>query len=82
MTFREYAKEVFLRIFIVTIVSLIAPSIIYCVMERSLLRLLVLSIVATICTGLSVLLLGLTENERIKIIAFAKAKMRLKQGIR
>ncbi len=80
MTFREYAQEVFFRIFTVTIVSLIAPSIICCVMEPSLLRLCILAVVSTLCTGLSVLLLGLSENERTKIIVVTKEKMHIKQG--
>lgn len=78
MTYREYFKEVFFRIFVVTIASLIAPSLIYAKIEPSLLRLIVLVIVATICTGLAVLLLGLTGNERTKIIAVVKDKMHLK----
>ena len=79
MTFSEYAKEVFLRIFVVTIASLIFPTVIYCVMDSSLLRLCITAIVATLFTGLAVLLLGLTVNERIKIIAAVKDKIHLKQ---
>lgn len=74
MTYKEYATEVFYKIIMVTICSLIAPSVIYSIMEKSQLRLCVLIIVSTICTGLAILLLGLTNAERKKTISIVKDK--------
>lgn len=69
MTYREYTKEVFLRISMVTVASLVAPTSIYIVMEPSISRLVILLLVSIICTGLSVLFLGLTSNERRRILS-------------
>ena len=69
MTYREYTKEVFFRISMVTVASLVAPTSIYIVMEPSISRLVILLLVSIICTGLSVLLLGLTSNEKRRILS-------------
>lgn len=68
MTYREYNSEVFLRILCVTLVSLVAPTTIYITMHPSISRLVILLFVSTISTGFSVFFLGLTFNERKKIV--------------
>ena len=80
MNYRDYAKEVFYKLFLVTIFSLISPSVILYLMEPSLLRLVILLVVSTINTGLAVYYLGLTAVERDKITSMLKNKLNLNKN--
>lgn len=75
MTFIEYSREVFFKILIVSLLSLVAPSIIYSFIDASLFRLIFLVLITTLCTGLSILFVGLTKNERNSIVEMVKNKM-------
>lgn len=75
MTFREYAKEVYYRIFMVTLLAIIAPTGLCYMLSPSIMRLVVLLIVATVCTALAVFYGGLTTAERNKIVSIVEKKI-------
>lgn len=65
---KMYAAHVFLPIILTTIVGMVVPVMLNLVMEPSLLRLLVVSVVSVLSVGISALYLGMTEGERQVIL--------------
>lgn len=65
---KMYAAHVFLPIILTTIVGMVVPVMLNLVMEPSLLRLLVVSVVSVLSVGISALYLGVTEGERQVIL--------------
>ena len=80
MNYRDYAKEVFYKLFLVTITSLMSPSVILYLMEPSLLRFVILLVVSTINTSFAVYYLGLTAIERDKLTSMLKNKLNFKKN--
>lgn len=75
MKARVYIREVYLKVLIVTIVSLIAPSLICLLQQDSVLRFIEVCIVSSLSTLATVYCLGLMTNERIKMIGFIRKKI-------
>lgn len=65
---KMYAAHVFLPIILTTSVGMVVPVMLNLVMEPSLLRLLVVSVVSVLSVGVSTLYLGMTEGERQVIL--------------
>lgn len=65
---KMYATHVFLPIILTTSVGMVVPVTLNLIMEPSLLRLLVVSIVSVLSVGVSTLYLGMTEGERQVIL--------------
>lgn len=65
---KMYVAHVFLPIILTTIVGMVVPVMLNLVMEPSLLRLLVVSVVSVLSVGISALYLGMTEGERQVIL--------------
>lgn len=67
MRFYDYAKNVFHKLFIVTLVASIPPLMLSIFMKDGFLRMVVLSLVSCVFTMLSIYLFGLTRNEKMWI---------------
>lgn len=65
---KMYAAHVFLPIILTTSVGMVVPVTLNLIMEPSLLRLLVVSVVSFLSVGVSALYLGMTEGEREVIL--------------
>ena len=77
MNWIKYAKEVLLRMGLVSACSIIFPSLVYFNMPSSLIRLLTICIVSAISSLTFMYLLGLDKNERIFIINKIQNKIHL-----
>lgn len=75
ISIREYLKKVILPTIIVSVVSILAPFILWSIMDESLIRLLVVSVVSVVFTGVSILLFGVTKAERVLLINFLKSRI-------
>ena len=71
----DYVKKVFVKITIVTAVSVILPLIIYLDMESSLLRLIIVWFMGIVSILASVYLLGLSKVERAYMTSFIKKQL-------
>lgn len=71
----KYVREVFLRVFLVGVISLIPPLLIVYLQESSVLRLLEVCIVSVICTIGSVLLFGMKREEKDMVFSFIHHKL-------
>lgn len=63
-----YIKRVFMPIILTTLLSVLFPIFVVCVMEESLLRLLLLTVISFISVAGAALVLGMTKNERCVIL--------------
>lgn len=63
-----YVTHVFLPIILTTLIALVVPLLLNLVMEPSLIRLVVVSVVSVLSVGLSALYLGMTVSERQVIL--------------
>lgn len=77
MNWIKYAKEVLLRMGLVSACSIIFPSLVYFNMPSSLIRLLTICIVSALSSLTFMYLLGLDKNERIFIINKIQNKIHL-----
>jgi len=64
MSVRAYFTDVILIAFSVSVISLVLPVIIYINLEENLIRLLIVTVVSLLSTGISIWFLGLSKNER------------------
>lgn len=78
MKARAYIQEVYLKVLLVTLVSLILPSFICLFQQDSILRFIEVGIVSCLSTLVTVYYLGLTASEREKLIGFVKSKIQSK----
>lgn len=63
-----YYQEVFVRIILVTITAFIIPSILYLIIETSIFRLFLISVVSVLSTLVCILLFGLERSERAIVV--------------
>lgn len=70
-----YIKEVYCKVAFVTLVAIIAPSLICLVQQDSIFRFIEVGLVSTISTLATVFYLGLTSNERKMVISLVKNKI-------
>ena len=70
----DYIKNVIVRVFFVTVLSIIVPIFISLIQRDSILRLFEVSILSIICTTFSIYYFGINEKERIYIINMVKNK--------
>ena len=75
MSAKAYIKEVFFRVLIVGIASLLLPYLITCVQEDSVLRFLEVGVVSVISSLSFIWLLGMKSEEKEMIIRLVKAKV-------
>lgn len=69
LNIRMYLQCVFIPIIIVSVVASILPVVVVNVMEPSLLRVIVTTIVSIVSVSLSVLYVGMTKNERTMVVS-------------
>lgn len=69
-----YIKEVFLRVFIVGIVSFIFPYIITRMQNDSILRLVEVLAVSVVCSVISILTLGMKKDEKEMVFGYLRTK--------
>jgi O-antigen/teichoic acid export membrane protein len=69
---RDYFTNVYSKIFLVVAVSVILPAIVYNIMDATVLRFFVVSIVCLVSVALFAYSLGLTPNERRFVLAKTK----------
>ena len=69
---RDYFTNVYSKIFLVVAVSVILPAIVYNIMDATVLRFFVVSIVCLVSVALFAYSLGLTSNERRFVLAKTK----------
>ena len=79
MSAKAYMKEVFLRVLIVGIASLLLPFLITCVQEDSVLRFLEVGFVSVISSLSFIWLVGMKGEEKIFVISFIKRKLSSKR---
>lgn len=72
---RTYIKNVYLIVVLVTLVALVAPSLICLFQKDSILRFIEVCCISSISTAASIYYLGLTSNERKTIIGLVKSKI-------
>ena len=70
-----YIKNVYLKVVLVTLIALIAPSLICILQQDSILRFIEVSFISCISTVISVYCIGLTCTERDSIVSFVKNKV-------
>ena len=75
MKAKEYIQEVYLKVLIVTLVSLVAPSLVCLLQQDSILRFIEVGMVSSLSTIVTVCYLGLTPNERKKVIGLIRNKI-------
>lgn len=75
MKAKTYIQEVYLKVLIVTVVSLVAPSLICLLQQDSPFRFIEVGIVSSLSTVVTVYYLGLTSNERKKVTYLVKNKL-------
>lgn len=75
MKARTYIKSVYLVVVLVTLVALVAPSLICLFQQDSILRFIEVCCISSISTAASIYYLGLTSNERKTIIGLVKSKI-------
>lgn len=64
LSVRKYLKKVYLNVLAVTIMAAILPSLLTRVLEESFLNFVLLSLVAVICTGITIYYIGCNQAER------------------
>ena len=74
LSVKLYLKEVFLKVFLVSIFAFILPYLIYIILDSSFLRLLFVITMSAISTLVSIYLLGLTSVEKHLIINIIKKR--------
>lgn len=72
---RKFILEVYLKIIMIGLISACIPILITHLMEESLLRLIVTCLTTLIGTGIIILYLGCSINERKRILLFIKTKI-------
>ena len=70
-----YIKNVYLKVVLVTLIALIAPSLICILQQDSILRFIEVCCISCISTVISVYCMGLTCTERDSIVSFVKNKV-------
>ena len=70
-----YIKEVYCKVAFVTLVAIIAPSLICLVQQDSIFRFIEVGLVSTISTLATVFYLGVVSNERKMVISLVKNKI-------
>lgn len=70
----EYIRKVFFRFYPVAIISSVVPYYIHCIMEESIYRLFIVTIVSILCTIITIYAIGLSEAERKFIVNKIKRK--------
>lgn len=70
-----YIKNVYLKVVLVTLIALIAPSLICILQQDSILRFIEVCFISCISTVISVYCMGLTCTERDSIVSFVKNKV-------
>ncbi len=75
----QFLKQVITKVLVVTILSIIAPIIIYYTMEPSISRLVTVTILGEMFLLLSIYTLGLSRNERETVNGYIKNKIRRSQ---
>ena len=72
-----YIKAVFLKAFIVGMLSFILPMISWVMMEECILRLIIVCVVSCISSISIIYIIGLNQSERVLILSFIKKKIML-----
>ena len=75
MKAKTYIQEVYLKVLLVTVVSLVAPSIICILQQDSIFRFIEVCFVSFLSTIVAVYYLGLSTNERQKVISIVKRRI-------
>lgn len=75
MSAKTYVKEVFLRVLLVGIVSLIIPLIVTRIQQDSVARLFEVCVISVICSIAGILLFGMKRDERTIVWNFIQAKI-------
>ena len=73
---REYVKEVFFRVFIVSTFSISIPFLVSCILNDSIYRLILICIISVICSIISIMLFGMKTDEKELVIGFIRRKFR------
>lgn len=61
---KKYMKKVYINVLVVTVIAAILPSLLSMKLEESFLNFVILSIVALICTGMTIYCVGCNKTER------------------
>jgi len=80
MSVSEYCSKVIRRIIVVTLISILVPSLLSTTLEDSIIRLLIITIVSFISSLSTIYYLGLNCRERSMIQDFVKTKIFKKNG--
>ena len=75
MSGKDYIKEVFIKIALVTIASIVLPLILYYEMEPSILRFVLIWITGISSITISIYLIGLSNNEKKYFISLIKQRI-------
>lgn len=75
--YKEYVKDVIVRILCVTILSSIIPIILYYFMDKCFFNTIFNILITLACVAMSVFSFGISKNEKEKIILFIKEKIRV-----
>jgi len=75
-----YVREVYGRVFLVTVVALAVPSVICYVQTDSFFRFIEMCIICSLCTLLSVVYLGLSKGERAKVLYLINKRISKQHG--
>ena len=78
MKAKAYIQEVYLKVLLVTLVSLILPSFICLLQQDSILRFIEVCLVSCLSILIAVCYLGLSSSERKKVIEIVKSKINCK----
>lgn len=76
ITYLDYCKEVLLKAFLVSIVSVMLPLICYTLFAEGMLRLLLVVVTSVFMSIFSIYLLGMNQNERRQFITIVVNKIR------
>lgn len=76
LNLKDYINKVLVKIFIVTVLSFIIPSIIYFMLEEGVLRFFILGSASVLACVISIFNVGLTQSERVFITTMIASKIK------
>jgi O-antigen/teichoic acid export membrane protein len=72
----KFFKEVLLKVFPVTVLSFLPPLLIFCVMEPSIIRLLIITFISVLSVVSASFYFGLSKSEQTGIVLAVKSKLK------
>jgi hypothetical protein len=81
LNFKDFVNQVMYKVFLVTILSFILPSLVFYILDEGVIRLIILTATSTTTICLSILFIGLSNSERIFIIRMIKSKISKKKNL-